>query len=68
MPNETFPTLDRRSFFAAPLAAAAVIADAGQATAATTGKTVFTGDVVNGKKVVSTLDIADLEPGQKHLL
>ena len=68
MPNETFPTLDRRSFLVAPLAAAAVVADAGQAAAATIGNTVFTGDVVNGKKVVSTLDIADLEPGQKHLL
>ncbi len=68
MPNETFPTLDRRSFLVAPLAAAAVVANAGQAAAATTGNTVFTGDVVNGKKVVSTLDIADLEAGQKHLL
>ena len=68
MPNETFPTLDRRSFLVAPLAAAAVVANAGQAAAATTGNTVFTGDVVNGKKVVSTLDIADLEAGRKHLL
>lgn len=68
MPNETFPTLDRRSFLVAPLAAAAVVANAGQAAAATIGNTVFTGDVVNGKKVVSTLDIGDLEAGQKHLL
>jgi predicted deacylase len=68
VPNETFPTLDRRSFLVAPLAAAAVVANAGQAAAATTGNTVFTGDVVNGKKVVSTLDIADLEAGRKHLL
>jgi predicted deacylase len=68
VPNETFPTLDRRSFLVAPMAAAAVVANAGQAAAATTGNTVFTGDVVNGKKVVSTLDIADLEAGQKHLL
>ncbi len=68
MPNETFPTLDRRSFLVAPMAAAAVVANAGQAAAATIGNTVFTGDVVNGKKVVSTLDIADLEAGQKHLL
>ena len=69
MTTESFPRLDRRSFLVAPLAAAAVIADSGQAAAATTtGNTVFTGDVVNGKKVVSTLDIADLEAGQKHLL
>lgn len=69
MPNETLPTLDRRSFLVAPLAAAATLADAAQGMAAATpGATVFTGDVVNGKKVVSRLDIADLEPGQKHLL
>ncbi|WP_421695338.1 succinylglutamate desuccinylase/aspartoacylase family protein [Aestuariivirga sp.] len=68
MPNENLPFLDRRSFMAAPLAAVAVMADAGQAVAATAGGTVFTGDVVNGKKVVSTLDIGDLARGQKHLL
>jgi len=31
-------------------------------------KTVFTGDVINGKKVVSSLNTDDLEPGRKHLL
>jgi hypothetical protein len=30
--------------------------------------TVYTGDVIQGKKVVSTLDVNDLEPGKKHLL
>src|SRR5690348_2420516 len=30
--------------------------------------TVYTGDVIDGKKVVSALDVNDLEPGQKHLL
>jgi uncharacterized protein len=30
--------------------------------------TVYTGDVINGKKVVSSLNTADLEPGRKHLL
>jgi hypothetical protein len=30
--------------------------------------TVYTGDVINGKKVVSSLNTADLEPGKKHLL
>src|SRR4051794_20759510 len=34
---------------------------------ATTG-TVYTGDVLDGKRVVSRLDVADLEPGKKHLL
>jgi hypothetical protein len=32
------------------------------------GRTVFTGDVINGKKVVSSLNTDDLEPGRKHLL
>ena len=31
-------------------------------------KTIFTGDVINGKKVVSSLNTDDLEPGRKHLL
>ncbi len=30
--------------------------------------TVYTGDVINGKKVVSSLNTNDLEPGKKHLL
>jgi uncharacterized protein len=30
--------------------------------------TIYTGDVIDGKKVVSVLDVNDLEPGQKHLL
>jgi SAM-dependent methyltransferase len=30
--------------------------------------TVYTGDVINGKKVVSSLNTDDLEPGKKHLL
>ena len=30
--------------------------------------TVYTGDVINGKKVVSSLNTDDLEPGRKHLL
>jgi predicted deacylase len=28
--------------------------------------TVFTGDVIQGKRVISQLDVADLEPGKKH--
>ena len=31
-------------------------------------RTVYTGDVINGKKVVSSLSTDDLEPGRKHLL
>jgi hypothetical protein len=30
--------------------------------------TVFTGDKIQGKNVVTALDVNDLEPGQKHLL
>ncbi|MDQ6435020.1 succinylglutamate desuccinylase/aspartoacylase family protein [Mesorhizobium sp. LHD-90] len=30
--------------------------------------TVYTGEVIEGKKVVSTLDVNDLEPGKKHFL
>ena len=66
MPINSLLTLDRRSFIVAPLAAA-VAATTGDAAAAT-GGTVYTGDVIHGKKVVSALDINDLEPGRKHLL
>jgi predicted deacylase len=34
----------------------------------TSSATVYTGDKIQGKKVVSALDVNDLEPGQKHLL
>ncbi|MGB2818373.1 MAG: succinylglutamate desuccinylase/aspartoacylase family protein [Burkholderiaceae bacterium] len=40
---------------------------AGRATSATMS-TVYTGDVIDGKKVVSSLNTSDLEPGKKHLL
>jgi predicted deacylase len=46
-------------------AAAAVMA--GLCSAATvTAATVYTGDVIQGKRVISHLDVADLEPGRKH--
>jgi uncharacterized protein len=76
--------LDRRDLIMASIAtvgaAAALAANAGSATAqestapsagATSGEprgTVYTGEVIQGKKVVSALDVNDLEPGQKHLL
>lgn len=66
MPIDSLFSLDRRSFIVAPLAAA-VAATTGDAAAAT-GGTVYTGDVIHGKKVVSALDIGDLEPGRKYLL
>ena len=76
--------LDRRDFMIASIAtvgASAVLTrDVGPAkaqdTAASTGDaassvpqgTVYTDDVIEGKKVVSPLDVNDLEPGKKHLL
>src|SRR5262249_60832977 len=30
-------------------------------------RTVYTGDIIDGKKVISALNIDDLEPGKKHL-
>ncbi len=76
--------LDRRGFMAASIAtvgASAVLppntgpADAqdtatspgATASGATVG-TLYTGDVIDGKKVVNALDINDLEPGKKHFL
>ncbi len=41
-----------------------VVSSAGPATQGT----VYVGDVIQGKKVVSALDVNDLEPGQKHFL
>jgi len=69
--------LDRRDFMiaslatvgaAAGLAAGADTAQAKKTTATTGSGTVYTGDVVEGKKVVSALDVNDLEAGRKHLL
>lgn len=75
---------DRRDFMIASIAAvgasAVLAANAdpanAQGTTATPGDaasgapqgTVYTGDVIQGKKVISALDVSDLEPGKKHLL
>lgn len=70
--------LDRRSFMIASVAtvgAAGLMATtAGAQTAssqdtspaANAQGTVYTGDVIDGKRVISSLDIADLEPGEKY--
>lgn len=72
--------LDRRDFVIASIAAAgasaAHLAAAGTANAQTAATnsavpssgTVHTGDTIQGKAVVSALDVDDLEPGRKHLL
>jgi predicted deacylase len=73
MSDETSNGVDRRDFMIAAVASAALAAETGAATAQgttppTSQGTVYTGDVINGKKVVSALNVNDLEPGQRHLL
>ncbi len=72
---ENMPGLDRRDFMLATIggAAASVVLASDHAAAQTaasnmSGGTVYTGDVADGKQVVSTLDVADLEPGKLHRL
>jgi uncharacterized protein len=76
--------LDRRDLIVASIAsvgaAAVFAANAGSANAQDSAAssvsptpgapsaTVYTGDVIQGKKVVSVLDVKDLEPGKKHFL
>ncbi len=82
MSDEPKEELDRRAFMmatiasvgaSAVLAASTSAANAQGTTAPATGSaqvaapgTVYTGDVIQGKKVISALDVNDLEPG-KHL-
>ncbi len=80
MKNDAREGIDRREMMIAPLVAlgtsAALIASAQTARAqsaapaagASPKATIFTGDVIQGKKVVSALDIDDLAPGQVHKL
>ncbi|TKT78205.1 succinylglutamate desuccinylase/aspartoacylase family protein [Aquamicrobium sp. LC103] len=80
MPDTPNESIHRRDFMIASVASvgasAAFVASAahaqqsaapapGSAAAATQG-TVYTGDVVQAKKVISALDVDDLEPGKKH--
>lgn len=80
MPDKSAKGIDRRDLIMASIAtvgaAAAVAVNAGAANAQGAATppanpasgTVYTGDVIGGKKVVSALDVNDLEPGKKHLL
>src|SRR5215471_13111727 len=80
MSNRPEERLDRRDFMIASIATAsasaglAVTSGAANAQNAATPSanpasgTVYTGDVIEGKKVVSALDVKDLDPGKKHLL
>ena len=82
MPNEQKEGLDRRDFMMAAIglvgASATLASSAGTANAQDTKappvgpapgapqRTVYTGDVIQGKKVISALDVNDLERGKKH--
>jgi predicted deacylase len=73
--KESLVSRRRRSLMQSLLIAAFALTGIGMAQAqvsapATPAKisTVYTGDVINGKKVVSSLNTDDLEPGKKHLL
>jgi predicted deacylase len=81
MPKKLGDGLDRRDFIIASIAtvggSAALAGSAGATNAqdnrkatseATSQGTVYVGDMIEGKKVVSALDVSDLEPGKKHLL
>ena len=80
MSNRQEERLDRRDFMIASIttagasAALAVTAEAANAQGAATRSadpasgTVYTGDIIQGKKVVSALDVNDLKPGMKHPL
>jgi len=47
-------------------AAVALFVAAATCAVAAHAATVYTGDVIQGKRVISQLDVADLEPGKKH--
>lgn len=66
--------IGRRDLIMASIATVAVNASAANAQNATrppanpASGTAYTGDVMDGKKVVSALNVSDLEPGKKHRL
>jgi len=84
MQDEQKEGLDRRDFMMTAIgavgASATLASSAGAASAQVTKvppvaptsgapqKTVYTGDVIQGKKVISALDVNDLERGKKHAL
>src|SRR5215475_14535908 len=69
--NQVWDGLDRRHFMVTAIGASAALAANtnpanAQAAPASRG-TIYTGDLIDGKKVISSLNIDDLEPGNKHL-
>src|SRR5215468_3556032 len=72
MSDESREGLDRRDFMVAAVGASAALAANSGAQGADQAnsesrRTVYTGDIIDGKKVISALNIDDLEPGKKHL-
>ena len=72
MPDDLgWDSFDRRHFMVTAIGASAALAtstDPASAQASTTSRgTVYTGDMIDGKKVISALNIDDLESGKKHL-
>jgi predicted deacylase len=80
MPDKFAKGIGRRDLILASIATVGATAAAGVKTGAVNAQdaatlpanpasgTVYTGDVIAGKKVVSALDVNDLEPGKKHRL
>jgi predicted deacylase len=68
--------IDRRDLLLASIATVGTAVAAGTGAAQDAAKppasplsgTIYTGDRIDGKRVVSTLDVNDLEPGKKHFL
>jgi hypothetical protein len=72
MPDDLgWDSFDRRHFMVTAMGASAVLAastDPASAQAATKSRgTVYTGDMIDGKKVISALNVDDLESSKKHL-
>jgi uncharacterized protein len=78
MSDKSAKGFDRRDLIMASIATVGVAAaaagsaanaqDAATSPAHSASGTVYTGDIIEGKKVVSALDVNDLEPGKKHFL
>ena len=75
MSEDAKGSLDRRDFVIASLAtvgasaafaATAVAAEAQETASPQPTGTVYTGDLIHGKKVISALDVNDLQSGKKH--
>src|SRR5215469_16737773 len=81
MPNDQKAGLDRRDFMMAAIGLVGASANLASSASTVNAqdeallvglesgaqqKTVYTGDVIQGKKVISALDVMDLERGKKH--